>query len=134
LPLGGLKQKIMQVTEGRKIVYVVDTAFTRANADKIVELASGADILFIEATFLDADRERATARHHLTARQAGTLARQARVKRLVTFHHSPRYRDCRSLLLEEAEAAFRGTRAFAGARAASECGGTAGQGGDDTLP
>jgi len=134
LPLGGLKQKIMQITEGRKIVYVVDTAFTRANADKIVELASGADILFIEATFLDADRERATARHHLTARQAGTLARQAGVKRLVTFHHSPRYRDCRSLLLEEAEAAFRGTRAFAGVRAASECGGTAGQGGDDTLP
>src|SRR6476469_3739167 len=47
LPLGTLKQKIMQVTGGRKIVYVVDTAFTPANAEKIVNLASGADILFI---------------------------------------------------------------------------------------
>ena len=135
LPLGTLKQKIMHVTGGRKIVYVVDTAFTPANAEKIVNLASGADILFIEATFLDADRERATARHHLTARQAGTLARQARVKRLATFHHSPRYRDCRSLLVEEAEAAFHGTQVSAVAPAASECRAvTTGQCGDGALP
>ena len=106
LPLGKLRQEIMRVTKGRKIVYVVDAAFTKANVEKIVPLADGADLLFIEAMFLHEDLEHAIARHHLTARQAGTLARMARVKRLITFHHSPRYRGREDCLHREAEAAF----------------------------
>ncbi len=92
LPLGLLKEKIMKFTSGRKIVYIVDCAFSDANQRKILELAKNADILFIEATFLDADRAVAAARSHLTARQAGVLARMAEAKRLVTLHYSPRYR------------------------------------------
>src|SRR5208337_3331444 len=54
LPLGLLKEKIMKVTSGRKIVYVVDCGFSDANQRKVIELAKNADILFIEATFLEA--------------------------------------------------------------------------------
>src|SRR5262249_22711816 len=54
LPLGMLKKEIMRITSGRKIAYVVDAAFTEANARKIVTLACAADILFIEAAFLQA--------------------------------------------------------------------------------
>lgn len=107
LPLGQLKPQIMQVTQGRKIAYVVDAAFTEANKDKIVSLAQGAELLFIEATFLEEEGERALKRRHLTAHMAGTLARLAGVRRLVTFHHSPRYRGRRDCLVAEAEHAFR---------------------------
>ena len=106
LPLGLLKKEIMKITAGRKIAYVVDCSFTHANIEKVVQLAKGADILFIEATFLEADAILARTRHHLTARQAGTLARLAGVKRLVTLHYSPRYKGQGHCLAEEAQSAF----------------------------
>lgn len=106
LPLGLLKREIMQIAAGRKIAYVVDCAFIDANIEKIVRLAKGADTLFIEATFLDADAAAAAQRRHLTARQAGTLARLAAVKRLVTLHYSPRYRGQGDRLAQEAQEAF----------------------------
>lgn len=108
LPLGILKREIMRITSGRKIAYVVDARFTPANNGKIVALAKDADILFIEAAFLQADAAVAATRGHLTAHQAGTLARQAGAKRLVTLHYSPRYQDRGEELAREAEVAFRG--------------------------
>jgi ribonuclease Z len=106
LPLGLLKNKIMKITTGRKIAYVVDCSFTDANIERVVQLAKGADILFIEATFLDADATLARTRHHLTARQAGTIARLAGAKQFVTLHYSPRYKGQGHCLAEEAQAAF----------------------------
>jgi len=107
LPLGALKKEIMRITSGRKIAYVVDCAFTDANVARVVALTSDADTLFIEAGFLEADRDRAAERRHLTAHQAGTIARLANVKRLVTLHYSPRYQGRGECLAREAEAAFR---------------------------
>jgi ribonuclease Z len=108
LPLGCLKEKIMKITSGRKIAYVVDCAFTGTNVEKIVQLAKNADLLFIEASFLDEDAALAKARRHLTARQAGTIARLARVKRLETLHYSPRYKGKAHLVAAEAQDAFAG--------------------------
>src|SRR5262249_10610418 len=108
LPLGELKERIMHITSGRKIAYVVDTAFTEVNLAKIIALIQNADILFIEAAFLQADAAEAAIRHHLTAHQAGTIARLANVKRLATLHYSPRYRGQGDRLAHEAESAFRG--------------------------
>jgi ribonuclease Z len=106
LPLGPLKRQIMKIASGRKLAYVVDAAFNDRNADAIVDLAFHADVLFIEATFLDADAERARARNHLTARQAGLLARRAKVGQLRTFHYSPRYQGRGACLELEAQSAF----------------------------
>jgi ribonuclease Z len=108
LPLGLLKKQIMKITAGRKIAYVVDCSFTDANVEKIARLSKDADILFIEATFLDSDAALAKARHHLTARQAGTIARLARAKRLVTLHYSPRYKGKSHRLAGEAQDAILG--------------------------
>lgn len=107
-PLGELKREVLEIAPGRKLAYVVDAAFIPANAEKIVNLARDAEILFIETPFLHADQEQARARHHLTARQAGTLARQAGVKRIVPLHFSPRYSGRGRELEREALAAFRG--------------------------
>lgn len=48
---------------------MVDCAFTEENVSKIVALAEGADLLFIEGGFLQADAAEAARRRHLTASQ-----------------------------------------------------------------
>jgi ribonuclease Z len=71
-------------------------------------LVRGADLFFCEAAFLERDRDRAEERSHLTARQAGELAREAQAKKLHIFHFSPKYEKEADLLYREAEEAFQG--------------------------
>ena len=106
VPLGVLVQNVLRVVPGQKIAYVVDAVYHENNARKIVALAAGSDLLFIEAVFLDEDAVRAAERYHLTARQAGRLARMATVKRLIPFHFSPRYKGEEDRLRQEAQEAF----------------------------
>jgi ribonuclease Z len=108
LPLGELKARVLRLVPGQKICYVTDAAYTQANAERITALSGRADLLFIEAAFLHEDLERARDRFHLTARQAGKLAREAKVSFAVPFHFSPRYLDRELALRAEFEAAFRG--------------------------
>lgn len=106
--LEDLRRELVLETPGRKICYIVDTLFHRDNVERVVHLARGADVLYCESLFLDEDREEARKRYHLTARQAGTIARLAGVRQLRTFHFSPRYSGNGQRLVEEAQAAFRG--------------------------
>jgi ribonuclease Z len=57
---------------------------------------------------MDAERERAVERNHLTARLAGRIAREAGVKDLVVMHFSPKYRSAPEALVEEAMREFKG--------------------------
>ncbi len=107
LPLERLKEAVT-ITPGQKIAYVADCRFMEKNIHRIIQLAEDSDIFFCEAAFLDRDRERAEERAHLTARQAGALARMARVKKLQIFHFSPKYEKEGDLLEREAAEAFRG--------------------------
>lgn len=106
--LGDLRRELVLETPGTKICYVVDAVFHKDNVRRIVELARGADLFFCESLFLDRDREEASKRYHLTARQAGTLARLAGVRELRTFHFSPRYSGQAQQLVAEAQATFLG--------------------------
>jgi ribonuclease Z len=101
-------RECLTITPGQKIAYVSDCRYTEENGEKIMELAAGADLFFCEAAFLDKDRERAEQRAHLTARQAGELARRAKVKKLQIFHFSPKYEKEADLLYREAEEVFGG--------------------------
>jgi ribonuclease Z len=106
LELASLADRITRITPGQKIAYVVDAASSPSNEEKIIALARNADHLFIEAAFLHRDKAVAQSKNHLTAFQAGTLARDANVKRLTVFHHSPRYEGQGDLLEQEARSAF----------------------------
>lgn len=107
-PLGEL-QKLVRMTPGQKVSYIADAVYNTDNARKIIALAEGSDILFIEAPFLEEDAHIAAAKYHLTARQAGCLAREAGVKDMRIFHLSPKYKGCERLLMDEAREAFTGS-------------------------
>ena len=108
IPLGQLKNDLVEVFPGQKISYVVDTVFNDHNRKKIVELVESADVFFCESPFLANEEERGQERCHLTSRQAGILAREAGVKQLQVFHFSSRHKDCREQFYNEALEAFQG--------------------------
>ena len=89
--LGELSEKITRISPGQKIVYITDVLGNQENKEKIIDLAKGADQLYIEAAFMDQDRETANEKYHLTAKEAGELAKEAGVKNFTLFHFSPRY-------------------------------------------
>ena len=105
--LGELARKIACISPGQKIAYISDIVGRPDNLEKAERLIRNADSLYIEAPFLDRDRDRAEEKYHLTAKQAGTLARKAGAKRLTLFHFSPRYNGMEQELEREAMEAFK---------------------------
>ncbi len=99
-------KEIADITKGQKLSYVVDMLGSEENIKKAVELAKNSDVLYIETYFLDKDKERAGERFHLTAKEAGRIARDAEAKRMEPFHFSPKYMDDPEELIREAEEEF----------------------------
>ncbi|MDF2848279.1 MAG: ribonuclease [Oerskovia sp.] len=77
------------VRPGQSFAFVMDTRL----CDAVFSLAGGVDLLVIESTFLDRDRDLAHAFGHLTALQAATVAAECGVRSLVLTHFSQRYQD-----------------------------------------
>jgi ribonuclease Z len=111
LSLGTLRTELVHETPGQQIVYVTDALFSPDNISRILRLARGVDLFVCEAPFLDVDRERAAARAHLTARQAGALGRWAGARHLKLFHFSSRHGGEEAELRREAEDEFTGREA-----------------------
>jgi ribonuclease Z len=88
---------------GRKLVLSGDTR----PSESLRVAATAADVLVHEATFADAETDRAAANGHSTARQAAELARKADVRLLALNHVSTRHPP--GLLRDEARAVFPGT-------------------------
>ena len=106
--LGQLKEELVLISPGQKISYVVDTVYNEANKRDVVDLVKESDIFFCESPFLAEEETRGLERCHLTARQAGLIAREANVKKLSVFHFSGRHTFRTEQLIQEAEEAFQG--------------------------
>jgi ribonuclease Z len=107
LPLGALKAAL-EIVPGSRIAYVTDVVHEEENARRIAALARDVDLLFIESVFLDEDADHAARKYHLTAKQAGLIARAAGARHVIPFHFSPRYSEHEDALRAELERAFRG--------------------------
>ena len=101
-----LLQEIAMVSRGQKITYIADAAYQPGNTEKMITLAKNTDHLFIEAAFLEKDREHANRKLHLTARQAGEIAGLAGARRFTLFHFSPRYPHAEKQFYTEAMASY----------------------------
>jgi len=88
---------------GAKLCFVGDVART----GPLHKIVRGADLLAIEATYLEEDRAMARRHGHITAQAAARLARNAGVKMLVLHHVSRRYRT--QDILAEAQPIFPNT-------------------------
>ncbi len=80
---------VSEVRRGQRFAFVMDTRL----CDGVHALAEGVDMLVIESTFLDEDQQLAVDHGHLTAGQAGAIARDGGVRHLVLTHFSQRYSD-----------------------------------------
>ncbi|KJC52214.1 ribonuclease Z [Bradyrhizobium sp. LTSP857] len=89
---------------GRKLVVIGDTETTEGLSKYVAD----ADMLVIEATFLDRDASTARDYGHLTAAEAASFAAANNVKQLVLTHLSGRYQD--EEILAEAANIFPNTR------------------------
>lgn len=85
----------------RSYAYISDTIYD----PDLVKQLKGIDLLFHEATFAEKDKKLAADTKHSTAAQAATLAKHAKVGKLLIGHFSSRYKDYK-LLEEEARAIF----------------------------
>ena len=86
----------------KKISIVMDTT---ANS-KIETFVKNSDILIIDSTYNAASEILAKEHKHMTSKQAATIAKNAKVKKLVLTHISQRYSKNSSELLNEAKKIF----------------------------
>ena len=80
----------------KRYAFCSDTAYN----ESLVPLIKGVDLLYHEATFLNAHENLAQKTKHSTAAQAAKIAKLSEVKRLVLGHFSSRYRDKNRFLAE----------------------------------
>jgi ribonuclease Z len=103
-PDGTLVPRSDLIIEGklpRSYAYCSDTSYY----ERISKWIEGVDLLYHEATFIDADRKIAKQTGHSTAAQAAMIAKNAKVKKLILGHFSNRYKSV-DVILNEARAIF----------------------------
>ncbi len=83
----------------RSYVYCSDTIYT----ENFLKQIQGVNMLYHEATFVDADLKRAQETFHTTTKQAAEIARLAKVGKLLIGHFSARYENLQLLLKESKE-------------------------------
>ena len=83
------KQVLGEERSGKKIGISGDTTPT----NDLEQFFENCDYLVFDSTFLDDIKEKAEETHHSTAKQAATLAKNAKVKNLILTHFSARYKD-----------------------------------------
>jgi ribonuclease Z len=75
--------------EPKRYAYCTDTVFT----ESFLSYIKDSDTIYHESTYLEADKEKATARFHSTAMQAAEIAKAANAKQLLLGHFSSKYKD-----------------------------------------
>ncbi len=96
---------IIYKTEDKKISFILDTKLVE-NCHKI---AKDSEVVISEAVYLNDEKDLASLHEHLTAEQAGEIAKKAGAKKLYLSHLSQRYDGNEKLILKEAKKKFKNT-------------------------
>lgn len=91
-----------ETKRGRRLVYTGDTR----PCERTVEVATGADLLIHDASFTEELKEKALESGHSTAKEAGEVAKRAKVRKLILTHLSARFSREPDKLLNEAREVF----------------------------
>ncbi|MDP1729187.1 MAG: hypothetical protein Q8L27_03230, partial [archaeon] len=98
-------KEIVYHEKGKKISIILDTELIE-NCHRI---AKNSDLLITEAVYLNNEADLASLHEHLTAEQAGEIAKKANAKKLYLSHLSQRYDNNEKLILKEAKKKFKNT-------------------------
>ena len=82
--------------KARSYVYAADTR----PCEKVLLASKNVTVLYHDATFVEADADKAKSTYHSTSLECARLAAQAKVDTLILGHISLRYKDTRKLLEE----------------------------------
>jgi ribonuclease Z len=80
-------EDVSWIRQGDSLAVVIDTRYCQ-NA---IDIARNARLLLCESTYQQEEEDLAYKHFHLTARQAGMIAKEAGVKQLILTHFSARY-------------------------------------------
>lgn len=98
-----LAKNLTFTQKGKKISIVMDTL----NNKNIAKFVKNSDLLICEASFSDEIKDQAKKHMHMTAKQAGEIARKSKSKRLILTHISQRYEKEPQKILNEAKKIFK---------------------------
>jgi ribonuclease Z len=96
--------QVSWVRHGDSFAIVIDTV----PCQSAIDIAQNANLFLCESTYLDEHKELAKLHHHLTARQAATIAKQAGARELILTHFSARYQNLKAFE-QEARSVFPNT-------------------------
>ena len=82
-------KKATSLVSGKKISFIMDTIL----CDGCSTLAKNSNVLICESSFTDEFENKAKEFKHMTAKQAGILAKKNNVKKLVLIHFSQRFKS-----------------------------------------
>ena len=107
----GKKIKASELTykeEGKKITFILDTKIN----ENCYKIAKDSDLLISDSTFMENSengKNLAEEYKHLTAKQAGEIAKKSNSKKLILAHLSQRYENREKEILAEARKVFKNT-------------------------
>jgi ribonuclease Z len=85
-------EQVSWIRAGDSFAIVIDTL----PCQSAIDIARNATLFLCESTYLEEHQELARLHHHLTAKQAALIAKQAGVKELILTHFSARYQNIKA--------------------------------------
>mgnify|MGYP001571433594 CR=1 FL=1 len=89
--------------DGKKISFILDTEMNK----NIINFAKNSDILVCDSSYASDLKDKAKLHQHLTAEQAGEIAKKSKSKKLILTHISQRYEKRKDVILKEAKKVFK---------------------------
>ena len=95
-------KRLIYTESAKKITFVMDTKMN----DNAIEISKNSDLLVCESTYSKEEKEIAEKHGHLTSIQSATIAKKAKVKKLILTHLSQRYDEIPKVIVNEAKEIF----------------------------